>query len=150
MINVIVVSHAPANEVALLDWLTDIDVSAVSPSTIDQMLQQIVKCTPDIIIIEQNLESINADILCHLLHNQYPKAQSIILTDEAPTFEMLKNTGFSVRGYITKEQRSSLAKAVRVIYEGEAWLPRTIITEMLNQFAEINTDFNEPQLKIVK
>ena len=142
MINVIIVSHTPANEVALLDWLADIDVSAVTPSTMDETLQQVLAATPDIVIMEQDLETLSTDILCHLLHTQCPKAQSIILTDEIPTFEMLQNTGFSVRGYMTREQRSSLAKAVRVIHEGEAWLPRTIVTEMLNRFAKRNSEHN--------
>ena len=142
MINVIIVSNTPANEVVLLDWLADIDVSAVTPSTMDETLQQVLAATPDIVIMEQDLETLSTDILCHLLHTQCPKAQSIILTDEIPTFEMLQNTGFSVRGYMTREQRSSLAKAVRVIHEGEAWLPRTIVTEMLNRFAKRNSEHN--------
>jgi len=149
MIKVAIISHEPESTVALLDWLADISVSIVMPSTIDTTVQQALAKNPDIIIIEQNLESVDSDILCHLLYKQEPKAQSIILTNEAPTFEMLKNTGFSVRGYITREQRSCLAKAVRVIHGGEAWLPRTIVTEMLNRFAEKNVDSNEPQLKLV-
>ncbi len=143
MIKVVIVSRTPKSEVALLDWLTDIAVSAVEPSTIDETVQQISASNPDIIIIEQNLELFNADLLCHILHQQIPNAQSMILTDEIPSFEMLKNTGFSVRGYITREQRSSLAKAVRVVHEGEAWLPRSIVTEMLDRFAETSSEFNE-------
>ncbi|NQY25753.1 MAG: response regulator transcription factor [Piscirickettsiaceae bacterium] len=149
MIKVVIVSHEPESAVALLDWMTDISVSEVTPSTIDKILQHVLADAPNIIIIEQNLEPINADMLCHLLSKQLPKAQSLMLTDETPTFEMLQNTGYSVRGYITREQRSSLAKAVRVVHQGEAWLPRTIVTEMLNQFAKTNLDFNESQLKIV-
>ena len=72
MINVIIVSHTPANEVALLDWLADINVSAVIPSTMDKTLQQVLAANPDIVIMEQRLESINADLLCHLLHKQAP------------------------------------------------------------------------------
>lgn len=150
MINVVVISHTPDNELGFLERLADINISAVIPSTMDKTLQQALADSPDIIVMEQNLETLNVDILCHLLHLQDSKAQIIILTDEEPTFEMLKNTGFSVRGYMTKEQRSSLAKAVRVINEGEAWLPRTIVTEMLNRFAQTNPDSNEePKLKLV-
>ena len=65
----------------------------------------------------------------------YQYARHLILTDKAPTYEMLKNSGFRARGYITSDQHSALAKAVRVVFDGEAWLPRKLVTEMLNRYA---------------
>ena len=47
---------------------------------------------------------------------------------------MLENSGFRARGYITPDQHEALAKAVRVVFDGEAWLPRKFVTEMLNRF----------------
>jgi len=139
MIRVVIVSNNAKGLTLLLDWLSDIKVSVVSPSTMEETQQQILACIPDIIVLEQTLESLNVDLLCHLLYKEFPRAQSIILTDVEPSFEMLKDTGFSVRGYITREQRSSLAKVVRVVHDGEAWLPRNIVTEMLNHFAEMSS-----------
>ena len=139
MIRVAIVSNNAKGLTVLLDWLDDINVTVVAPSTMEDTQKQVLECIPDIIVIEQNLDSLNTDLLCHLLYKDFSRAQSIILTDGAPTFEMLKSTGFSVRGYITKEQRSSLAKVVRVVHDGEAWLPRNIVTEMLNHFAEMSS-----------
>jgi DNA-binding NarL/FixJ family response regulator len=47
---------------------------------------------------------------------------------------MLQQSGFKVRGYITENQLIDIAKAVRVVSEGEAWLPRKLVAEMLNHF----------------
>ena len=48
---------------------------------------------------------------------------------------MLENSGFRQRGYITPDQHFALAKAVRVVFDGEAWLLRKLVTEMLNRYA---------------
>jgi DNA-binding NarL/FixJ family response regulator len=85
-------------------------------------------------------EDIDAAMLCHFLSKRYPDAQSLFITDEIPTFEMLQSTGFKARGYITKEQQDKLADAVRVIHDGEAWLPRTLVAEMLNRFSSYSSD----------
>jgi DNA-binding NarL/FixJ family response regulator len=69
------------------------------------------------------------------LSEAYPTTRCLILTDEQPTFEMLQMSGFRARGYILPEQRSDIVRAVRVVEDGEAWLPRRLVAEMLNRFS---------------
>ena len=85
--------------------------------------------------MKQAEEDIDAAMLCHFLSKRYPTAQSLFIIDEIPTFEMLQDTGFKARGYITSEQQNKLVDAVRVVHDGEAWLPRTLVAEMLNRFS---------------
>lgn len=134
MINVIIVSPVSDLVKSQLEKLTDILVTVIQPSTLDDVIEQVGQLHPDIFIITQDSETINGDILCHFLSKHYLAAQSLILINEQPTFEMLKNSGFKARGYIVKEQKNEIDKAIRAVYAGEAWLPRILVAEMLNRF----------------
>jgi DNA-binding NarL/FixJ family response regulator len=58
-----------------------------------------------------------------------------VLIENSPDFVMLQSSAFKVRGYISREQRPLLAKAIRVVNDGEAWLPRKLVAEMLDYFS---------------
>ena len=150
MINTVIVSHNAEAETLLLANQTEMKVSHIVPSTIEKVVLQVAAVNPDIIIIDHGLDDINADILCHFLNQKCPDSRSIMLIDTQPSFEMLENSGFKVRGFLTVEQRPLLAKAIRVVHEGEAWLPRKLVADMLNRFAAsfINAE-TPPQLSVV-
>ena len=145
MINVVIISNDSAEELALLSQQSDMNVLLVVPTTLDDTLEQVGRSQPDIIIIEHGIGNSSADILCHHVSKQYPDASCLMLTEKPPNFEMLQNSGFKARGYITPEQRSDLDRAVRVVHDGEAWLPRKLVTDMLNRFGStfIMTDIAE-------
>jgi len=42
-------------------------------------------------------------MLSHVLNKRHPHARSLILVEQKPTFEMLQNSGFKARGYLTPE-----------------------------------------------
>jgi DNA-binding NarL/FixJ family response regulator len=134
MINVIIVSPTSGLVTKKLEKLTDIVVTVIHPSTLDQVVEQVGQQPPDIFIIRQDAETINGEILCHFLSKHYLNAQSLILINEQPTFERLKNSGFKARGYVVKEQVNEIDKAIRAVHAGEAWLPRILVAEMLNRF----------------
>lgn len=134
VMNVIIIG--PISEVvqSLLEKQADMIVKGVQPLTLDDVFEQIGEFHPDIFIITQNFGTINGDILCHFLSKHYCAAQSLILINEEPTFDMLINSGFKARGYILKEQYTQIDKAIRVVHAGEAWLPRRLVADMLNRF----------------
>lgn len=132
MIKVVIVSDNAENEIELLASQTDIKVTQIMPTTMEEIGQQIANNPPDIIVIEQDLDTVSADILCHFLSQQCPQARSLILVEEQPQFEMLQNFGFKAHGFITAEQRPLLAKAIRAIHDGEMWIPRNLVGDMLN------------------
>lgn len=134
IMNVIIVSPVLEAVKSLLEKQADMVVKLIQPLTLNDVFEQIGEFHPDIFIITQDLGTINGDILCHFLSKHYCAAQSLILINEEPTFEMLRNSGFKVRGYIAKEQARQIDKAVRVVHAGEAWLPRRLVAEMLNRF----------------
>ncbi len=149
MIKIAIISLNAKAEILLLAQHTEMKISHIVPSTLEQVVQQVADLAPNIIIIDHELDNISADILCHFLNKKCPDARSIMLIEAQPSFEMLENTGFKVQGFLTTEQRPLLAKAIRVVHDGEAWLPRKLVTEMLNQFSKSVINTAAPQLSVV-
>lgn len=132
MINVVVISNDLAVEIQLLEQQADINVTQISPTDLDNIIQKVAQYQPDIFIMEQGEENVNVDILGHFLSQHYLNTRNLVLCDETPTLEMLQNSGFKAYGYVLTKQRAVLDKAVRTVHSGEAWLPRKLVSEMLN------------------
>lgn len=145
VINVAVVSSDSHAEVALLEQQQDMSVSIIAPGTIDTVIKTLSKQKPDIVVIDQHMQSISADLLCHFISQNFTDCHCLMLIDDQPTFEMLQNSGFKARGYVTNQQRELLDKAIRVVFDGEAWLPRKLVTEMLDRFAASLYSPDKPQ-----
>jgi len=149
VIKIAIISLNAKAEILLLAQHTEMKMSHSVPATLEQVVQQVADLALNIIVIDHELDNISADILCHFLNKKCPDARSIMLIEAQPSFEMLENTGFKVQGFLTTEQRPLLAKAIRVVHDGEAWLPRKLVTEMLNQFSKSVINTASPQLSVV-
>lgn len=135
MINVVVVGRSIPSLINLAVH-DDLNISIIEPDTIDAAIIAITAAEADLTVLEQHNERINTDILCMVLATNYSHNQTIILSEKTPDFEQLKATGFRARGYITPSQHDKLVKAIRAVHDGEAWLPRRLVAEMLNHFAD--------------
>ncbi|RKZ98740.1 MAG: hypothetical protein DRQ46_01255 [Gammaproteobacteria bacterium] len=149
MIKIAIISLNAKAEILLLAQHTEMKISHIVPSTLEQVVQQVADLAPNIIVIDHELDNVSADVLCHFLNKQCPDARSIMLVETQPSFEMLENSGFKVRGFLTTEQRPLLAKAIRVVHDGEAWLPRKLVADMLNHFAASFINVEDPKLSVV-
>ncbi|MFT7234767.1 MAG: DNA-binding NarL/FixJ family response regulator [Methylophagaceae bacterium] len=135
MINIVVVSNNQSKALGSLSKQSDMSVVKVLPTSLEGIVEQIGDKHPDIMIIADSTETDNQDLLCHFLAKHYQGARHLVLTGASPNYEMLENSGFRARGYITPDQHSFIAKAVRVVFDGEAWLPRKLVTELLDRHA---------------
>lgn len=135
MINVAVVGRTIPSLISLAVH-NDLLITVIEPGTVDAMAEAITAVNANITVLEQHNETVNSDLLCLVLANRCPTSQTIILSDKVPDFEKLKATGFKCRGYITPAQHDKLVKAIRAVNDGEAWLPRRLVGEMLNHFSE--------------
>lgn len=134
MINVVMLGHSITGLINMTVH-EDLNITVIDPENIDTALSAIITAKADITLLEQFNERINTDILCLILATNYPHNQTIILSDKNPDFEQLKATGYRARGYITPSQYDKLVKAIRAVHDGEAWLPRRLVADMLNHFA---------------
>lgn len=134
MINVAVVGRSIPSLINLAGH-DDLNITVIESDTIDAAIMAITTAKADITVLEQHNERINTDILCLVLATNYSHNQTIILSDKTPDFDQLKATGFRARGYIAPSQHDKLVKAIRAVHDGEAWLPRRLVADMLNHFA---------------
>jgi DNA-binding NarL/FixJ family response regulator len=134
MINVVWIGNDSQTRALALKREADFFVHQVLPSSIEQVIVSVANIAADIFVLDASSSDLNTELLSHFLYEAYPRAKSIIITDRQPSFDMLQQSGFKVRGYITENQLIDIAKAVRVVSEGEAWLPRKLVAEMLNHF----------------
>jgi len=134
MINVVVLGRSIPS---LIDLTVhdDLNITVIEPDTIDTAVLEIKAANTDITLLQQHHDRINTDILCLILATNFPQNQTIILSAKTPDFEQLKATGFRARGFITPPQHDKLVKAIRAVHDGEAWLPRRLVADMLNHFA---------------
>ncbi len=142
MINVVVISNSDIAETKVLQEQADFNVFKMAASNIELAVAEASKFDADIFILDAQDAVINSEMLCHFLNEAYPTTRCLILTDEQPTFEMLQMSGFRARGYILPEQRMNIVRAVRVVEDGEAWLPRRLVAEMLNRFSSSSFQVN--------
>ena len=149
MINVVVISEDKTVQQRLAAQ-ADIQLTIVQATSMDETVRTVQKYFPDIVVSEQNMENVDIDVLCHLLSRKCPSAQNIILVEDSPTFELLQNSGFKARGYLTPEQKHLIVKAVRVVNDGEAWLPRKLVADMLDCFASQHLNTAETKLQLIK
>lgn len=113
----------------------DLEIITLTANNLNQAIDDIIGLNADIVILDQDNEELHADIVCSFLAKHHSKSQTLILTSQTPDFDMLSQTGFSARGYITPNQRNVLNKAIHAVFDGEAWLPRRLVAEMLDRFA---------------
>lgn len=113
----------------------DLQIITLTATSLNQAIDDIIGLNADVVILDQDNEELHADVVCSFLARQHSRAQTLILTSQTPDFDMLSQTGFSARGYITPNQRNLLNKAIHAVFDGEAWLPRRLVAEMLNRFA---------------
>lgn len=113
----------------------DLQIITLTAKNLNQAIDDIIGLNADVVVLDQDNEDLHADVVCSFLAKQHSKAQTLIMTSQNPTFDMLSQTGFSARGYILPAHRPVLAKAIRAVHDGEAWLPRRLVAEMLDHFA---------------
>jgi len=146
MIDVAVISNHPVRDFGNLSEQKDMEVSKILPTTVDNIVEQIGNNEPDIIVIADSVLGTSRHSLCHFLGKHYNKARILVLTDQQPSYEMLARSGFCARGFISQTQWDLLAKAVRVVFAGESWLPRRLVAEIVGRY--LNGSLNNKQIQL--
>ncbi|KKM20133.1 hypothetical protein LCGC14_1648640 [marine sediment metagenome] len=135
MIKVCLVGSDVDKEFALLQTQYNITVAKMAEKSFDDLLLQIVSENPDVLVISDAMSSLSADDLCLYVSLQIPSAKTVIITDKPASYERLELSGFACRGFITYEQRHAIVRAVKVVHDGESWIPRKLVSDVLDRLA---------------
>jgi DNA-binding NarL/FixJ family response regulator len=93
---------------------------------------------PRILLLDLALSSGQGPSLLRLIRRQSPRTRIILLTEghgEAPILDALAR---GAPGYLEKKSLSaSLTKAVRLVAAGEAWVPRKMVSKVVDRLRNV-------------
>ncbi|EEF78859.1 response regulator transcription factor [Methylophaga thiooxydans] len=135
MIRVCLIGKDTAKEKALLESRSDIDLYMVELGDFEDMLDDIARSYPHVLVISDVCGGIDADALCMHTYLRSPETKTLIISDTEADYHRLEATGFSCKGFMLHQQRHAIVRAVNVINDGESWLSRKLVTTLLNQLA---------------
>ena len=141
MKHVLIISQQAEQDIAQIGDSSDREITAITPTLLETIVTTIAHAKPDIVIIFDSTEEGNKNKLCQFLVSRYPKLKiAIVLRDSTMvTYQLLAESGFTAKGYITPSQYPQLAKAIDVICAGETWLPREIAAKLV-QYSQQSRD----------
>jgi DNA-binding NarL/FixJ family response regulator len=101
-----------------------------------------ISCTgqlrPRIILLDLALARAAGTSLIPALRRKSPHTQVILLTDRASEARTLEALAHGARGYLDRSMVDKfLARAVRVVDAGEAWVPRRMVAKIMDRLASL-------------
>jgi len=103
-------------------------------------LAALARLRPQVLVLD--LQRPRLDVLACLPHIrlQSPRTRVILLTSRrTPTALILEGLRRGARGYLDRAAlRPFLSKAVRALSAGEAWVPRQMVSRILDQLARVS------------
>jgi DNA-binding NarL/FixJ family response regulator len=93
---------------------------------------------PRILLLAWSLLRNNGVSLLSLFRKNSPKTSIILLPDRASEGLILDAISHGARGYLSQKVLPALlTKAVRVVAEGEAWVPRAMVGRIIDRLARL-------------
>jgi DNA-binding NarL/FixJ family response regulator len=138
LITVLIADHDEARRAAcarLLQPAKGIRVVGPAQGGLED-LASIAKLKPGILLL--SLNSLENDKIAQLLvlRQKSPRTKVILLTRRAPEARILDALSCGARGYVEEEAlRTFLAKAVRCVNAGEAWVPHKMVVRIIERLA---------------
>ncbi len=95
---------------------------------------------PRIVLLDLALARSGGTSLIPALRQKSPNTRIILLTDRASEARTLEALAHGARGYLDKSLVATfLARAVRVVDAGEAWVPRKMVARIMDRLASLTT-----------
>lgn len=96
-----------------------------------EIMQACTKFKPRIVLLHMNSTS-DSGALIALIRCKSPQTKVIVIADRYSEYRMLKALSLGARGHLmTKVLPAFLAKAVRKVDAGEAWVPRKMAARIV-------------------
>ena len=95
---------------------------------------------PRVLLLDLALARSQGSPLIPALRQKSPQTKIILLTDGASEARTLEALAHGARGYLDKALLTTfLGRAVRVVDAGEAWVPRKMVTRIMDRLAGLTT-----------
>ena len=137
-ITVLIAEHQVADRAAclrLLEAESGIRVVGEAKSGLEAITST-GRLRPRILLLDLALARAQRMPLIPALRQKSPQTKVILLTDGASEARTLEALSHGARGYLDKALLTTfLARAVRVVDAGEAWVPRKMVAKIMDRLA---------------
>ena len=97
------------------------------------------KLKPRVLLLDPRVGEGAGGTLVSIILEKSPKTRIILLSERASDADMLDGLSQGALGYLAKHGLpTDLAKAVRTVAAGGAWVPRMMVGRLLNRLAQIS------------
>jgi len=112
---------------------SDLDIS-VADCDGDSALERLQSVLPDVVVMGLNIDERHRLQLLKLIQLRWPECQVLALADNQTDDDAVKKIEASAAGFMNSEDLERLlAKAVKKINEGEAWVPRKLVPSLVER-----------------
>ncbi len=141
-IGVVIAGRARADRAAwrsVLEPEKDIRVVAEARSGLDAVLAA-ERLKPGILLLDLALFGGGGTSLLRVIRQKSPRTQVLLLTHRAPEARTLEALCHGARGYLEKRTlRTYLARAIRAVDAGEAWVPRKMVAKIMDRLVHLTS-----------
>ncbi|MBS1190471.1 MAG: response regulator receiver domain protein (CheY-like) [Rhodocyclaceae bacterium] len=118
----------------LLRYEEDIQVVA-QVATLKEVTATVLGLQPQVLLCRFSLAAVESFALLRSLRSECPAPAVLLLTDRSiQDDQIMQGLNMGARGHLSYDSISSqLAKAIRSISEGEAWIPRQMLGRLLER-----------------
>ena len=141
-ITVVIAERQPADRAACLQLLeAESGIRVVGEATSGlEAISSTGSFRPRILLLDLALARAQRIPLIPALRQKSPQTKVILLTDGASDARTLEALAHGARGYLDKALLATfLARAVRVVDAGEAWIPRKMVAQIMDRLAGLTT-----------
>jgi len=124
-----------------LESFTEIDIINVEKSTIESFLDSIKNLKPHVVLFTNTETLPNLREICKGIREitrEHDKSQMILLGSIPSQEEIVGLINTGVRGYFDlNESADQLGEAIKVVYNGEIWLPRDKMSSIMDRIVSV-------------
>lgn len=111
--------------------------------TCTEVIQKVVHCDPDVVIMDTCLNDCRAIDTCRVIKEKHPGVKIIMLTSPADEAGIFDAISAGTDGLLPKQIKSEeLIRAIRMVYEGKSLLDPLITSKVM---ARVKNNFAYPQ-----
>jgi DNA-binding NarL/FixJ family response regulator len=139
-ITVVIADHDRRTRAACADLLEPVKgIAVVGKARSAREAVRAVRLKPRILLLDLALSGSRRHALVPVIRRQSPGTKVILLTERASERRILDALAQGAPGYLDKRSvQALLPKAVRVVAAGEAWVPRRMISKIVDRLATLS------------
>lgn len=146
-IRVMVVDDHPIYARGVIDCLSlESDIECVGTTTAGpEVLEMVGRLKPDVIIVDVLLSGTDVPTLASLVQEKYPGVALLALSDVTLDHLVVTAIRAGIDGYLLKDcDGAELANAIRVVHQGEVYLPPVIASKVVQHFRLLGKSRRRP------